>query len=311
MTDMWSLSEMRQKLGISTHVMGPLIRVGAREIAQIREAGITRIELCGVWATWGPHYHYRDSRQNAEIVAECERQGVEIVAVHGADPPEGLISTRDLYRQDERRREKAIEDTVELAKVMAGDLDARHLVTHCGILPTSKTSLGRILHQIEGLPVSILVENTSGDDGAYRLADCRRFVKEIGSPQFGIVMDIGHLWDPELGPIRENNPLTKKGGAHKEVQACGPYLHHLHLHDLRDIDHYPPFTGTILWGELFSALYQHGYAGTLNFEPGGFWEDTWARGLAEALGPTSGHWMEIVRMVASVPDRLACAGQEG
>ena len=90
--------EIRARLGCSTIVFDPLVgggfdasgipmnrRLGAREIALIREAAITRIEIGG----YGPpsQYDYRDSAQVREIASACVTEGVSVVAVHGPRLP--------------------------------------------------------------------------------------------------------------------------------------------------------------------------------------------------------------------------------
>jgi sugar phosphate isomerase/epimerase len=115
-----------------------------------------------------------------------------------------------------------------------------------------------MLERLEGSEIKLTVEN--GKD----LTDFSRFVDRIGSHRFGMVVDIGHTRDPD-----GVNPFIKSGRAY-EAMACGGHrLFHLHLHDFASSDHYPPFDGTIRWGEIFSALQDTAYGGEFMFEIAG------------------------------------------
>ena len=128
----------------------------------------------------------------------------------------------------------------------------------------------------------------------------------MNSKRFGIVVDIGHLWDPASDPDGEN-PFTKKDGAYAELAKCGPFLRHVHLHDVRkDGDHHLPFMGDIRWGELFCALKKVEYGGTFMFEPGGLWgEKRRSDRNREVLGHPVEDTAEILALIASFPDRLS------
>jgi sugar phosphate isomerase/epimerase len=64
-------------LGISSAVFQKRV-LGAREIAQIREAGITHLEISGIPRS----FDYRNRRQVAEITRACDQQGLEIASFH-------------------------------------------------------------------------------------------------------------------------------------------------------------------------------------------------------------------------------------
>ncbi len=74
----WTAEEIGNRLGISTAVYQKM-RLGARHIAEIRQAGIERIEISLIL----PRFDYRDRSQVAEVLGECEKQGVKVVGVHG------------------------------------------------------------------------------------------------------------------------------------------------------------------------------------------------------------------------------------
>ena len=77
-TTQWTPKEITARLGISIAVFQKHL-FGAREIATIREAGITCIELSCVPRC----FDYRNKHQVSEIVSESQKQRVTIVSVHG------------------------------------------------------------------------------------------------------------------------------------------------------------------------------------------------------------------------------------
>lgn len=102
----WTSQEIQERLGISTGAVktfgGP---IGAREIAAIREAGITRIEIDGLPGsdTPMPAFDFHNSSQVSEILAECQKQSVSIVSVHVAGGPS---TTRETKRRGRQRQSK-------------------------------------------------------------------------------------------------------------------------------------------------------------------------------------------------------------
>ncbi len=77
-TTQWTPKEITARLGISIAVFQKHV-LGARDIATIRETGITRIELSCVPRC----FDYRNKHQVSEIVSESQKQRVTIVSVHG------------------------------------------------------------------------------------------------------------------------------------------------------------------------------------------------------------------------------------
>ncbi len=63
----WSEEELTSRLGISSAGFQQ-VRLGGRQIAMIREAGITHLEL----STIPRSFDHRDREQVREIVRECE-----------------------------------------------------------------------------------------------------------------------------------------------------------------------------------------------------------------------------------------------
>ena len=235
---------IQQRLGFSTIAMPGDERFGAREIGMIREAGITRIEICGLHPP--THYDYHDPAQVSEIASECQNQGIAIVAVHGPSLPYDCV-------YEEVRRAVA-KEAVASARV-AEEMGASIFVGHFNTNDRSAQTVGEMLDCLDGSSIKLTVEN-GGD-----LRDFADFVDQIGSNRFGMVVDIGHTRDAD-----GINPFTKRERAREAMRVCEHRLFHVHLHDFADTDHYPPFDGNIQWDEVFSALQDVGYTGEFMFE---------------------------------------------
>jgi len=237
---------IQQRLGFSTAGMLGNQRLGAAELGVIRAAGITRIEICGLYPP--THYDYHDSAQVSEIITECRNQGIAIVAVHGPALPYDCPY--------EQVRRAVLKEAVASARV-AEEMGASIFVGHFNTNDLSARTVSQILHSLDGSSIKLTVEN--GED----LKDFADFVDRIGSDRFGMVVDIGHTRDAD-----GINPFVKTERAREAMASCQHRLFHVHLHDFTDVDHYPPFDGNIQWPEIFSALQDIGYAGELMFEAG-------------------------------------------
>ena len=235
---------IQERLGFSTIAMPGDERFGAREVAMIREAGLTRMEICGLHPP--THYDFHDAVQVSEITAECRAQGVAIVAVHGPGVP--YDSPYEAVRQG------AVAEAVASARV-AEEMGASVFVGHFNTNERSARTVHEMLEALDRNAIKLTVEN-GGD-----LRDFAGFVDRVGSDRFGMVVDIGHTRDAD-----GVNPFVKAERAREVMAGCEHRLLHLHLHDFVDSDHYPPFDGTIEWGEIFAALQDIGYAGEYMFE---------------------------------------------
>jgi len=238
--------DIRQRLGFSSAAMEGSERFGARQIAMIREAGITRMEICGLHPP--THYDYHDAAQISEITAECHKQGISIVAVHGPGLP------YDCPYEEVRRA--VVKEAVASARV-AEEMGASIYVGHFNTNDRSEKTVCEMLDDLSGSKIKVTVEN--GQD----LKDFADFVDLIGSDRFGMTVDIGHTRDPD-----GVNPFIRKGRARETMAMCEHRLFHVHLHDFVDGDHYPPFDGDIQWDEIFSVLQECNYAGEFMFEAG-------------------------------------------
>ncbi len=242
-------AEIQQRLGFSTIAIPGDERLSDRHIATIREAGISRIEICGLLPP--THYDHHDMAQVSEIKAECRKQGVSVTAVHGPNLP------FDCPYEGVRR--VVVEEGVAAARI-AKALGASIFVAHFGTTEASERTVREMIQRLDGVDIMLAVENLSG------LPDLRgylAFVDRIGCDRFGMAVDIGHPRDPD-----GVNPFIKKGRARESIVLCEQRLVHVHLHDFIDSDHYPPFDGHVQWDEVFSGLQHINYAGEFMFEAG-------------------------------------------
>ena len=241
----YTADEIAGRLGATTGAFlddeSPL---GARHIAAIRAAGITRIEVCGIGSP--KHFDFGNSQQAADIVRECREQGVAIVSFHGP--------TVEYAATDEGERGAAVKEAAAAARV-AEDMGASVMVCHFGISEESKRTIIDMLEELEGSTIRLANEN--GQD----LRDYMAVVDEVGSDRFGMVVDVGHTRDEDGA-----NPFIKPDRARETLAQCGPRLIHLHLHDFLDRDHIAPMDGNLQWAEVFGALKDIDYQGEFMFE---------------------------------------------
>jgi len=223
------------------------VALGAKDMAMIGEAGITRVEICGLY--WPMCYDYHNRGQVREIIDECRRQGISIVAVHGPGLP--YDSPYEAVRRG------VVEEAVASARV-AVEMGASIFVAHFNTSDRAERSVCDMLEQLDGTDLVLAVENLPG---APDLPACRDIVERVDSDRFGIAIDIGHPCDPD-----GINPFVKPGGARESIALCEGRLVHVHLHDFVETDHYAPFDGDVRWDETFAALEDVGYTGEFMFE---------------------------------------------
>jgi sugar phosphate isomerase/epimerase len=247
----YTAGQIAARLGISMAVYSKE-RIGARHIAAIRAAGISRIELLMLPRTFDLH----DRDQVSEVLQECRRQKVSIVSVHG-----NLERKYDDPDEDKRRDAAAhLLDEIRFAE----NAGAGILVAHFGTNDRSRKTVTELLDRTKDLRIRLTVENIGGGLKPYAA-----FVDKIGSKRFGLTVDIGHLRDPD-----HVNPMVKKGRAAEVFALGGRRVWHLHLHDTFRLktkpDHRAPMhpDGIIEWGEVFAGLKAIDYKGVFLFEDG-------------------------------------------
>jgi sugar phosphate isomerase/epimerase len=238
---------IQERLGFSTIAMPADVAIGARQMAMIREAGITRIEICGLHPP--THYDYHNRTQVQEIMDECRTQGIRIVAVHGPGVPYDTPY--------EAVRRGAVEEVVASARV-AEEMGAAVFVAHFNTNEHAERTVREVIERLDDADLMLAIENLPG---APDLRECRAFVDRIGCEKFGIAIDIGHPRD-----LDGVNPFVKEGRARETIALCEDRIVHLHLHDFVERDHYPPFDGDVRWDETFEGLQDIGYTGEFMFE---------------------------------------------
>jgi sugar phosphate isomerase/epimerase len=219
-------------------------------VATIRELGIQRIELVMKPET----FDFQDRRQVKEMLAECGKQGVSVVSVHGN------LQRRYNDPVEEKRRAAtaALLDEIRFSE----EAGAGILVAHFGTDNQARKTVMELLDQTKDLRIRLTVENMGGGLNPY--AD---FVDRIGSDRFGLTVDIGHARDPD-----DVNPFVKPGRAADVLKLGGPRVWHLHLHETFNLptkaDHRAPMhaDGIIRWDEVFAGLKAIDYRGVFLFE---------------------------------------------
>jgi sugar phosphate isomerase/epimerase len=257
----YTAAEIAQKLGISMAVF-QAERLDARHVVAIRQLGIRRIELLMAPTT----FDFQDRQQVKEVLAECQKQGVSVVSVHGN------LKRRYNDPVEEKRRAAAAALLDEIR--FAEEAGAGILVAHFSTGDAARKTVTEMLDQTRDLRIRLTVENMGG--GLKPYAD---FVDRIGSDRFGLTVDIGHARDPD-----GVNPFVKPGRAVDVLKLAGPRVWHLHLHETFNLptkaDHRAPMhpEGIICWDEAFAGLKAIDYRGVFLFEDGrGENPDEWTR----------------------------------
>ena len=185
-THQWTAEEINTRLGISTAIY-QRIPLSARHIAEIRESGITRIELSIITGS----LDHRNRRQVTEILNECQKQGVTVAGVHG---PFKLP-----YNSEDKEERKIVVRESLSAIRFAEEAGASIYVAHFGCRENSKETVMELLNPTDGFRIKLTTEN--GRD----LRDYMAVVDDIGSDRFGITVDIGHTRD-----MMASTPSSKK-----------------------------------------------------------------------------------------------------
>jgi len=247
----YTAKEISARLGISMAVYQKE-RLGARHIAAVRAAGIRHIGLTMIPERIDIH----DRAQISEILAECKRQKVRIVSIHGN------LQRRYNHPDEQQRRAAAAHllDEIRFAERAGAGI----VVAHFGTNDQSRKTVTQLLEKTRDMRIRLTVENMRGGLKPYAA-----FVDKIGSDRFGLTVDIGHIRDTD-----GINPMVKKGRASDVMAQGGRRIWHLHLHDTFNLktraDHRAPMhpDGIIEWGEVFAAIKAIDYRGIFLFEDG-------------------------------------------
>ena len=246
----WTTEEINARLGISTAIYQKS-QLSARHIAEIRESGITRIELSIITGS----LDHRNRRQVTEILNECQKQWITVVGVH--------VPFKLPYNsEDEEERKIVVRESLSAIR-FAEEAGASIYVAHFGCRENSKETVMELLKLTDGFRIKLTTENGRA------LRNYMAIVDDIGSDRFGMTVDIGHTRDSD-----NINPFVKKEKACQTLVQCCDRVFHIHLHESFDLeqraDHRPPLheDGIIEWGEIFAALKEINYRRELVFEDG-------------------------------------------
>jgi len=240
------MAELKQRLGASTNVyFWEGVRLGREHLARMVEAGIPNVEI----AADLHHLDHNDKECLAELKDACRRAGAKVASYHAPDLPWGCP-----YREV---RKGTIKEFLAMCEA-AEELDGPLMVCHFDVDEHSESFIREVLPLLEGTDIRLAIENGE------KLADYVEFVDRIGSPRFGMIVDIGHTRDGD-----GRNPFTCEDRARDTIRVCEDRLFHVHLHEFWDnADHWPPFYkgGLIEWGKLFAGLADIDYRGSVMFE---------------------------------------------
>jgi len=268
----YTVTELRERLSISTLVFWQYRPVGRGALEELARCGIRRIELLE-----SPEQFDLTDPGSMRLIGEgCRACGIEIVAYHAHKTNFSGLDTEAerCARVDHCRRQ--IDTMLELGGALWGP--------HAGAADAATVKcFADLARHVEHTPVRIGIENFGGP--GTEVEDRAALIDELGHPQVGMILDIGHVRDE-----RGANPMTIPGGPTRALETCGDRLIHVHLHGFKDgVDHFPPFVegDGIRWVELFRMLRAIGYPGYINFEPSG---EPRCQGALEAT--------------ASVPERI-------
>ena len=260
----WTAEEIGDRVGISTAVYQKM-KLGAQHIAEIRQAGIKRIEISMIL----PRFDHRNRSQVKEIIDECEKQGVKVIGVHG-------WVKLSPQTEDEEEWKFMVDESLSAIR-FAEEVGASIYVAHFGHTDGSKRLVTELLDKTDGFRVKLTTEN------GRNLRPFMDAVDDINSPRFGMIVDIGHTRDSD-----GINPFVKKDRARQTLAQCGDRVFHIHLHEVFDQeqkpDHHAPLheNGIVEWGEVFAALRDINYKGELVFEDGrGENPEEWVRMTGE------------------------------
>jgi sugar phosphate isomerase/epimerase len=252
--DFYTVGEIRSRLSMSTVVFWKYRPIGEATLSALARHGIQRIELLES----PEQFDMTDLRSMRYVDDACRAFGIRIVAYHAH-----MTHFSDLDGEAKRQaRVDRCKRQIDTLLALGGNVWGTHATTTDRTLLQCYAELAR---HVEGTGAVVLIENFK-DDGLW-VEDRVAFLDEVGHPQAGMILDIGHVRDRD-----GINPLTIPGGPGRVIALCRGHLRHVHLHGFKDgVDHYPAFAegDTIRWVELFRALRAAGYGGHINFESKG------------------------------------------
>jgi len=261
----YSADDIRSRLGVSTYVIDETIPMNSESLRLIADAGISGVEIID-----RREQFLEEDRATMEgIVAGCREVGLRILSFHSRSVQ---FHTLGVEAEVERCR-RMIDHLLDVGGNVWG--------THCRIEdPETTEGYARLAEIYEGTDLSLVVENFTQGQTIQAVID---WVDTMNHPRIGMILDVGHERTPEGEDV-----MTFPGESTRILNAIGPRLRHIHLHDFLDgRDHHRPFTGGLQRVEVFRGLRAIDYAGAFLFEPAP-WGET----------------ADILQSVGSVPEKI-------
>jgi len=268
----YTAEEIRSRLGLSTWVLHGQAPTGREALEQIAGAGIVTLEIIDERDA----YREEEPSTMEAIIDACREFELSITSFHSRS-----INYHELGLDAEIDRSKRMLDhLLEVGgKVWGTHVRIEHKETRAGY-----EALAR---HYEGQDLKLVVENSGAKQ---EIQDCIDWIDEIGHPQIGMILDVGHDRN-----TAGQNPMCLAGEPTRILRDIGHRLHHIHLHDFVDgKDHYDPFEGEIQWVETFRGLKEIDYAGAFIFET--------------RPSPT---FPDTLRKVGAVPEKIAAMMKDG
>ena len=246
----YTADEIAARQSISTLVFEGYRPVGEGALRELAAHGLHQIELLE-----SPEQFDMTDMRSMRVVGDALQScGIRVAAYHCHRTTFGDVGSEEERGERVDKCKRQIDSMLELG----GKLWGCHANDADAVVVASYQELAR---HVEGTEAAICVENFSRD--GVMVEDRVAFLDQMSHPQVGMILDIGHVLDPDGA-----NPMTLPGGPTRILELCGHRL--MHLHGFKDgRDHHPPLCegDGIQWAELFQMLHKVGYSGLFNFEP--------------------------------------------
>ena len=249
-------------LGVNTATLGLDVFDGIR---WIRDNGFDFVELsCGDIPGRNDYIH--PHQINQQLIGRLKEAcaGFELTTAHPEKPSEFLAS-------DGGVRRRAIEEMCVFID-LAAELGSEFLTFHSGSAPEGVSnvevrrlcaeSFGRLLEHAGKRGIHLGLEAL----GYFGTAERFEILDELGLPDLGITLDIGHISFPHpLHPGKPSyHPLPSIGAF---IERFAHRVVHLHAHDYDgQHDHIAIGDGSIDFADIVGSLSRIGYEDTICFE---------------------------------------------
>lgn len=228
---------------MSTHLFA-FGHLRAHHLHWIAEAGFRHIEL------WGakPHFNFQDEKESKRVIGWIQEAGLRTATIHLPFYTEfGSADSRYISLTDRDDESRLLMGSfcrrlVDLCVPLGCHLVVLHPVgeLHNGdTLNRLRRELDWFVPYCQEREVRIALENIMLPHT--RIAHLAQLCREY-QPDVGICLDIGHA--------------HIRGGVEAEIEAGGPYIRNLHVHDNhgKADEHLLPGEGLIDWPGTISAL---------------------------------------------------------